>query len=200
MPKAYSEKEREYIRQSLKKEALDCLIQFGVRKTTVDELVRRVNIPKGTFYLFYPSKEILLFDALNEVHDEIHKSLLRDLEAMKGAATVDDTVDRIYEYFVRIDENQLTSILVHGDFELLLRKLPKEEVEKHFLKDQMSMEQLISYFPGAEKKPLKIYECAIRAVFMTVLHKREIGEEHYYEAVRVMLKGIVEQMIAPVRR
>ncbi len=31
----------------------------GVKKTTVDELVKRVGIPKGTFYLFYPSKDCL---------------------------------------------------------------------------------------------------------------------------------------------
>lgn len=34
----------------------------GVKKTTVDELVKREGIPKGTFYLFYPSKEMLLYD------------------------------------------------------------------------------------------------------------------------------------------
>ena len=38
----------------------------GVKKTTVDELVKRTGIPKGTFYLFYPSKEMLLFDVSQE--------------------------------------------------------------------------------------------------------------------------------------
>ncbi|MDY4210978.1 MAG: TetR/AcrR family transcriptional regulator [Treponema sp.] len=37
-----------------------------MKKTTVDELVKRTGIPKGTFYLFYPSKEILLFDISQE--------------------------------------------------------------------------------------------------------------------------------------
>ncbi|WP_286081321.1 TetR/AcrR family transcriptional regulator [Parablautia intestinalis] len=32
--------------------------------TTVDEIVKRVNIPKGTFYLFYKSKELLLFEVI----------------------------------------------------------------------------------------------------------------------------------------
>ena len=62
MPKSYSEQEREYIRKRLKEEAADCLARYGVRRTTVDELVKRVNIPKGTFYLFYKSKELLLFE------------------------------------------------------------------------------------------------------------------------------------------
>ena len=52
MPKSYSDQEREYIKKRLKDEATKCLIQYGVRRTTVDEIVKRVNIPKGTFYLF----------------------------------------------------------------------------------------------------------------------------------------------------
>ena len=52
MPKSYSDQEREYIVKRLKEEAAKCLSQYGVRRTTVDELVQRVGIPKGTFYLF----------------------------------------------------------------------------------------------------------------------------------------------------
>ena len=53
VPKSYSEQEKEYIRKRLKEEAAKCLAKYGVRRTTVDEIVKRVNIPKGTFYLFY---------------------------------------------------------------------------------------------------------------------------------------------------
>ena len=45
MPKSYSEQEREYIRERLKEEAAQCLAKYGVRRTTVDEIVRRVKIP-----------------------------------------------------------------------------------------------------------------------------------------------------------
>lgn len=64
LPKCYSDQEREYIKKRLKEEAAACMGQFGIRRTTVDELVKRVNIPKGTFYLFYKSKELLLFDVI----------------------------------------------------------------------------------------------------------------------------------------
>ena len=56
MPKSYSDQERAYIRKRLKEEAAVCMGQYGIRRTTVDEIVRLVNIPKGTFYLFYSSK------------------------------------------------------------------------------------------------------------------------------------------------
>ena len=66
MPKAYSDQEKEYIRKRLKEEAAKCLAQYGIKRTTVDEIVQRVKIPKGTFYLFYQSKEMLLFEVILE--------------------------------------------------------------------------------------------------------------------------------------
>lgn len=56
MPKSYSDKEREYIIKRLKEEARLCMEQYGIRKTTVDELVKRVKIPKGTFIYFFNQK------------------------------------------------------------------------------------------------------------------------------------------------
>ena len=55
MPKTYSDEERNQIITKLKREANILMLEKGVKKTTVDELVKRVGIPKGTFYLFYPS-------------------------------------------------------------------------------------------------------------------------------------------------
>lgn len=75
LPKSYSDQERAYITKRLKEEAAACMGQFGIRRTTVDELVKRVKIPKGTFYLFYPSKELLLFEVIQEQHELVNQML-----------------------------------------------------------------------------------------------------------------------------
>ncbi len=49
------------IKDKLKEGALLFIQQQGVRKTSVDELVKYANISKGAFYLFYTSKELLFF-------------------------------------------------------------------------------------------------------------------------------------------
>ena len=71
MPKIYSEEEKKQIIQRLKEEANILMQEKGVKKTTVDELVKRVGIPKGTFYLFYPSKEMLLFDVAQSEYQTV---------------------------------------------------------------------------------------------------------------------------------
>ena len=57
MPKIYSEKEKENIRELLLEEAQIALAHSGIESITVDQLVEAAAIPKGTFYLFYQSKK-----------------------------------------------------------------------------------------------------------------------------------------------
>lgn len=64
MARAFTEKEKEQVAVALKQAAEACLMAYGVRKTTVDELVQRANISKGSFYAFYPSKEVLFLTYL----------------------------------------------------------------------------------------------------------------------------------------
>ena len=61
MAKAFDDNERKLIKDKLKEGALLFIQQQGVRKTSVDELVKYANISKGAFYLFYTSKELLFF-------------------------------------------------------------------------------------------------------------------------------------------
>ena len=71
MPQIYSDEEKKEIIERLKKEANILMQEKGVKKTTVDELVKREGIPKGTFYLFYPSKEMLLYDVSQDFHKQV---------------------------------------------------------------------------------------------------------------------------------
>ena len=67
MPKIYSEKEKENIRELLLEEAQIALAHSGIESITVDQLVEAAAIPKGTFYLFYQSKEELFLDVVSVV-------------------------------------------------------------------------------------------------------------------------------------
>ena len=80
MPKIYSEIEKKNIRIALRREASKCLGLYGVKKTSVDELVSRVGIPKGTFYLFYENKESLFLDVIENFSNEAEELYLEMLQ------------------------------------------------------------------------------------------------------------------------
>ena len=67
MPKAWSEREKELIKKTLLSEGKKLFEKYGLQKTTVDEIVNAAQISKGSFYIFYQSKEELYFDVLDSI-------------------------------------------------------------------------------------------------------------------------------------
>ena len=195
MPKALSETEKAYIQKRLMEEAQICLGQLGFRKTTVDELVKRVNIAKGTFYLFYPSKEMLFFDVFCTLHDELQKTLLQWIDDLKGNVNADTVTDLLFQLYKKTDSTFLYGFTASGDLELLVRKLPPEVTSEHTKKDDYAMDRFLSLLPGVNiQKNGKIFSAVLRAIFCSTLHKREIGEDVYDDAIRVLLHGAVKQL------
>lgn len=196
MPKSYSEQEREYIRKRLKEEAVECLAKYGVRRTTVDEIVKRVNIPKGTFYLFYKSKELLLFDAIQEQHEIVSQKLYQAISAIADTEfSADKLTDVIFQFYKMTENMPVLKLLNIGEVELLVRKLPREIVEEHLQDDTNMIEKMFVLFPVKKEADIKVISAAFHAIYYATLHKAEIGEEQYDEALRALIYGIVTQVI-----
>ena len=196
MPKSYSEQERVYITKRLKEEAAACMGQFGIRRTTVDEIVKRVNIPKGTFYLFYPSKELLLFDVIQEQHELVNQKLYQALSGLAETDLSADTItDVIFEFYRLTEEMPVFRLMDSGEIELLLRKLPQEVVEAHLREDTDTIRELLSLLPAKKEVDTDVLSAAFHAIYYATLHKKEIGEAQYEQALRLLIHGVVTQIL-----
>ncbi len=194
MPKTFTENERKYIKNRLMEEAQNCLKLYGMRKTTIDELVKRVNIPKGTFYLFFESKEMLFYEVLCLFHDELQAGLLRELEVLEEPVSADHLTELLLGLYQRIEGSFLYKFITSGDLELLMRKLPPEVAISHAMKDDFSIEKILAIVPGIRNEHIKVFSAAMRAIFLSMLHKHEIGEEVFEDTLRLMIRGVVIQM------
>lgn len=196
MPKSYSEQEREYIRKRLKEEAAKCLSQYGVRRTTVDEIVKRAHIPKGTFYLFYQSKELLLFDVIQEQHEAVSRELHQAVLGIAGTeVSAEQLTDMIFKFYKMTENMLILKKLDLDEVELLVRKLPREVIEAHLQDDTDTIGKLLSLLPVKKETDIKVLSAAFHAIYYATLHKTEIGEEQYDEALRALIYGIVTQVI-----
>lgn len=207
MPKIYSVEERNSIISKLKEEANILMQEKGVKKTTVDELVKRVGIPKGTFYLFYPSKEMLLFDVSQDFHkqvdDYITTGILRIVqekdttmgEKMDFTGCVEELTDVILGAMEITYSSCLQVLLNPESMNLILSKLPDELLEKHRQEDKEIGEGV---FEGlAIKNGLRV-EALVGAFMMIIfggMYKREVGETNWRESMRILIKGIVLQLV-----
>ncbi len=195
MPKTFTEKEKAYISERLLSEARQCLALYGIRKTTVDELVRRVNIPKGTFYLFFESKDRLLFEVILRFNDEIQADLLKEVASLPKIPDADELTDIIVRYYRNLENSFLPRLLRDGELEFFMSTLPPELLQLHAEHDANGVRNLLSALPGVPPDRSELFSAALRGAFLTMLHKDEVGEEHYDKALRVLIRGVVLQIM-----
>jgi len=81
MPKvAYSDADRERVRDDLITVALEKMARQGIQHTTVEEIYRSVGISRTFFYTFFPTKEDLIVEALHTQQPKVlaHAQRLMD--------------------------------------------------------------------------------------------------------------------------
>ena len=207
MPKIYSDEEKKQIIEKLKKEANVLMQEKGVKKTTVDELVKRAGIPKGTFYLFYPSKEMLLFDVSQDFHKQVDAyitngglKIIKDKNISMNEPDFSDCVEEFTD--VILDAMEITYhsclkvLLIPESMNLILSKLPDEVLENHRKDDSDFGEGL---FKGLAAKNGMRVEAVVGAFMMIIfggMYKREIGEANWKESMRIVIRGIVLQLVS----
>ena len=64
MPRAFSEQEKAQIRSRLMAAGRECFTRYGLKKTTIEDLVKPARIAKASFYLFFDSKEMLYLELM----------------------------------------------------------------------------------------------------------------------------------------
>ena len=170
--------------------------QFGIRRTTADESAKRVNIPKGTFSLFYPSKELLLLEAIREQHELVSRKLYQELSGLAETdLSAEKITDVIFEFYKMTENMLVLKQLDASEVELLVRKLPREVVEEHLQDDTDTIEKMFSLLPVKKEVDIKVISAAFHAIYYATLHKKEIGEEQYDQALWTLIHGMVIQII-----
>ena len=194
MANAFTDEEKEIIRKKIHKAARECLQKYGVRKTTVDQMVAMVDISKGSFYNFYSSKEILFFTVLEEYQIEIMNSFAEHLE-QKNQINADQFARLLYDFYQNFRYSFVFTIFKNREMELLIRKLPKEVITTHHLLDDRMVEKIVSRINIRETVSVEIISALFRTVAMSILHTEEIGEKQFDKILKLLIQGIVGQII-----
>jgi len=194
MATAFSEKEKEQIKAKLRNAAEECLSKYGVKKTTVDQLVQMAGISKGAFYSFYPSKEVLFFIVLEEYQGLLMKDVIDRLDE-KECINAQEFSGVLFEIYQSIRKSFLMNILQGQEYEYLIRKLPMELIESHHTFDDALAQKLFLHVRRKKNVDLNVVTAAFRAVFLSMLHVKEIGEKDFDEVLKLLIRGLAQQFI-----
>ncbi len=151
---------------------------YGLKKTSIDDIVNACNIGKGTFYRFFQSKEELYFTIL-EKEEEFRTKLIEEmlLTDNKPKEAFKTFLKNVFEY---ISDNQFLSRVIDGeDVDILFRKLPKERLENHFKKDEEIVTLIIAKWKNLdvlkEENPV-ILTGILQSLFYLFTFKDKLGK------------------------
>lgn len=197
MARGFTKREKEEIKNTLMQKGRQLFGTYGLRKTSIRDLTREAGISQGAFYLFFDSKEELFFDILEEEEKTLQQQFLQGLR--RDGITPETFKGLIRQSLQALEENGiLRHLYLHDDYRLLLRKLPPARIKNHIEKDTLTLLPLIEEGQQQgviiQKKP-EVIAGALRALFTLTLHRKEIGEEVYDEAIHLLVDLVSEGLI-----
>lgn len=198
MPKPWDEREKDLVRKALLEEGRKLFEKYGLQKTTVDEIVRAALISKGSFYLFYRSKEELYFDILETVEHEFKDKLFGEVFAQgtSGHESFKGFLRRLIDLLIT---TPIYSRLNSSDYEYLMRKLPEESLQKHMEHDQDISSRYFQQWMDQglmRRVDLEALNGVLFSLFYFVMHRDDFSEMNF-PAARELWVDILATYLVP---
>ena len=119
-PKLFDLKEREEVRIKMLDAGFQLIKEHGITHASVDKITKAVGLGKSTFYNFFPSKEMFVYEIMQYQRDR-SKKLFMDTLGERDKLTVSEakafmkriifSEDSIYQYLTAQEESKLMAAL-----------------------------------------------------------------------------------------
>jgi AcrR family transcriptional regulator len=197
MPKGFSDKEKDIIREQLVEKGQELFATYGLRKTNVEDLTRAVGISKGAFYIFFESKEELFMQIIERFEAEFRKMIITCL-AQGDAGPRENFKQVLRSAFSAWRNNPITRRFSQEDYQHLLRKLSPERVKNHLRGDDEFVLEMVEYLKGQGVKieaSSEVVSGLMKALFFVSFHAEEIGPAVYPQTMDLLIDLVGDHLI-----
>lgn len=146
IPKKFRPEEKAQIEEMILKEYKKVLIEKPNSKISVNDLAEKAHIAKGTFYLFFSSKEALFLRTISEVYDEI--TFLIQEKTQQKRSSLDYFVEVLVGFSHIAEKNRWLVNASGKEFVLAQAQLTKEGKYYIAAKRKELWEQFLSPIKG----------------------------------------------------
>jgi len=175
----------------------EAIARKGLRKTSIDEVVRAANISKGAFYLFYDSKELLMLDAIRMVQNEAREDLVSKL-SKPNQAPVDVVRQFLQGIFDVFEEYPLMrEISKPEELTELLRGLPDEAIDAEHDSDEAffgSVFKRLKDLGAIRAVDRKVITGLPRLILALVLNEDMIGQESFNKLKAILVSAVAREL------
>ncbi len=198
MTRAFNEHERKVIRQKLIEKGRELFGTFGLKKTSIEDLVRASGISKGSFYAFFDSKEELYLEIIESLEGEIRKQIIDKL-SIKSPLSKESMKSFILEGLRIMETDPLIRRMYKQDErEQALRAIPKERFMQHIKADEDWMLMFLSKWQEQgfiiDADPRAVAG-VIRLIITSSLFKDSLGGESYPESIDLLIDLVASGLV-----
>ncbi len=193
MPKKYSVQEKENIRKDLLLHASRSLFHKGVQDISVDELVKKAGIPKGTFYLFYKTKEELFIDLLVSFRLDVQEEMLSMLQELDENHIVTSLTTVFSHLAEEIYSKGIYRLLDEQQLQIISRKSDEDIFKRESGALLDFFKELFGYFAIDDSSDI----AAFFSAFMMIVFSMESAQriKNPLSAWRLLLRGLMLQLV-----
>jgi AcrR family transcriptional regulator len=201
MPKTFTEKEKEVIRNAIVQKGKELFSIYGLKKTSITELTNAAGIAQGTFYNFFDSKEELYFEIL-EMEQANSAQFLKDI--LESSHSSKESIRKIIKSTSELfDANPFIRRLYEShDYELIARKLRSEKLKNHQKEDTARVLNLIGSIQQGNEiinaKP-EVIAGLLRAIIILYFHQDEIGNEIYPDVIDLLADVVADGLVKEIK-
>lgn len=174
MARNFTMREKENIRNGLREACKESWTRYGYKKTSVDELCRQTGISKGSFYLFFDSKESLFCEVLLSVQKQIRDAANMIMEKQKDKFGAAEALKHIYREY---DENNFLYDSNGADFTIFLSRLPEEKAKQIEESNNMNREIFLKPYLNF-KYDTNLSFSVIYSLIMNIKNKDSLPYNH----------------------
>jgi AcrR family transcriptional regulator len=198
MGKHFSDEEKQFIKKRLLSEGKKLFETYGVKKTSVDKIVEKVNIAKGSFYNFYSSKESMVFELIMDIEIKLHREEMKQfykfLEECEFTEALKRTVWKSIDF---IREEPL--LLINNDPQLIYEiwsKISEQEKVRSAQQDQDRITDFIAVANTIGYKltvPTTVLNATLMSFFLIYVNQ-EMVRESGIEALELIMRSTLEKI------
>lgn len=194
MPR-FSDKEKEMIRQKLMQEGERLFTSFGLKKVTIDEIVRAAGIAKGSFYSFYTNKEHLYMDIAANLQVKMWRDMDEFLDKNRSLPPRELCRQCFLWMFGELERYPMLKQVNSETAEYLYRKLPLEVIQAHTRDDGYELKKLEEY--GVHFTcGIEIAAKTLQTLAVSFLNLQQDHTADRQAVMGIILDGVFKEMIS----
>ena len=186
MPKIISEHERELTKNALVEQTKKLIrMKGGIKGITVDDIARAVGLGKGSFYSYFKSKEECIYEVIHKAW--MNRICQAKMIAQENLSSKEFATRFVHDVLLVDDVGEFIS---PTDVDMLLRKLPSENLEKAHQVLRNADEELMGFL-NLDKVQAEAVHLLIACVEFVAIHD-STSDQAKEEVVNVLIETTAE--------